>query len=374
MNKIYYSKIHENAGGLSNQIFAFITSILIANVLTHEKAVIYKDFLCDYQGNKLDSISNIFDLKKMNVYLQKNFDVVIFDKEDVNLKINTVTYGTDNDNCIDITKEVIHHFYKDNTFFISQNVDFNSIGGDPYPHISKKLYINYSLNEYNFNEVFEEDRKKDIIFNLNNADYKYTLSWINNHHKETFDELLRHIYFTPKFLEISNNFINKNIDKSKKTNILHLRLEDDAMIHWCRMNNMQKNEFKTYIEDKYIDIISRNISKEDNNIILSYSQDNNVINFMKNNNYNYFFIEKNKNLGRETNAIIDLLISNACNNIFIGNFDMSKLWGSTFSYFIMSRFKPDIKVFLINLDKIKEGESQYLTQQIFQFSNINNYF
>jgi len=367
MNNIYYSKIHENAGGLSNQIFAFVTSILIANVLTHEKAVIYKDFLCDYQGNKIESITNIFDLKKMNVYLQKEFDVVIFDKDDVQLKINSVKYGFDSDNVIDITKEVIHHFYKDNTFFISKDLDFNSIVGDPYPHISKKLYINYSLNEYIFDEFFEEDRKKDIIFNLNNADYKYTLSWINNHHKETFDELLRHIYFNPKIIEISNHFINKFIDNSRKTNILHLRLEEDASIHWSKMNNMQINEFKTFIENKYIDIISSNIDKKENNIILSYSENNKVIDFMKKNNYHYYFIEKNKKIGREINAIVDLLISNYCNNIFIGNFDMSKLWGSTFSYFIMSRFKlPYIKILLINLDKIKEKEAYYLTNNIFQ--------
>lgn len=72
MNLIYYSKIHEEQGGLTNQIFAFITSILIANVLTHEKAIIYEDFLCDYKGGKKETISNIFDLQKMNIYLKKN--------------------------------------------------------------------------------------------------------------------------------------------------------------------------------------------------------------------------------------------------------------------------------------------------------------
>jgi hypothetical protein len=32
-----------------------------------------------YKGNKIEKISNVFDLKKMNDYLQKEFDVVLFD-------------------------------------------------------------------------------------------------------------------------------------------------------------------------------------------------------------------------------------------------------------------------------------------------------
>ena len=377
MNLIYYSKIHEGAGGLTNQIFAFVTSVLIANVLTHEKAIIYEDFLCDYKGDKKESISNIFDLKKMNIYLRKEFDVVIFDKKDVRFKINSIKYGSYL-NKIDITNEVIKDFYneKDNSFFISKFVDFNSISGDPSPCISKKIYINYSLNDYCFEEVFEEDRKKDITFNLEKSEYKYTLSWINSHHKDIFDELLRHIYFTPYFHEISNRFLKEQIglemtdvdlNKEKKINVLHLRVEEDGAEHWGKMNNMEKNEFCAYIEKKYIDIISKNIDKHDYNIILSYSQNNNVIKYLDTNNYQYCFLEKDKSIGRETNAIIDLLLSNSCNNVFIGNFDMNKMWGSTFSYFIMSRLKSNIKVILVNLDKIKDDESYYSSNQIFRF-------
>jgi len=380
MNLIYYSKIHEGKGGLTNQIFAFVTSILIANVLTHEKAVIYEDFLCDYKGDKKESISNIFDLDKMNVYLKKEFDVVIFDKKKVIFKINSVKYGCSN-SMIDITKEVMNHFYneKDNSFFISKSVDFNSIHGDPCPNIAKKLYVNYSLNHYTFEDVFDEDREKDISFNLETSDYKYTLSWINSHGKDIFDELLRHIYFTPKFYELSNTFLedqiglkdecndNNNSKSEKKINVLHLRVEEDGAEHWGKMNLMEKNEFTTYIENKYIDIISKNINKTDYNILLSYSQNNRVIKYLEDNNYHYCFLKKDEKVGRETNAVIDLLISNACNNIFIGNFDLNKMWGSTFSYFIMSRLKPNVKVILINLDKIKFDEVHYLSNQIFRF-------
>jgi len=380
MNLIYYSKIHEEQGGLTNQIFAFVTSILIANVLTHEKAIIYEDFLCDYKGGKKETISNIFDLEKMNVYLKKEFDVVIFDKKNVTFKINSVKYGSSS-STIDITKEVINNFYneKDNSFFISKFVDFNSINGDPCPCVSKKLYINYSLNDYTFEDVFNEDRKKDISFNLETSEYKYTLSWINSHHKDIFDELLRHIYFTPQFYEISNTFLkeqiglaindefNNELNNEKKINVLHLRVEEDAADHWSKMNKMTKNDFTIYIENKYIDIISKNINKHDYNIILSYSQNNKVIKYLEDNNYHYCFIKKNENDGREINAIIDLLISRFCNNKFIGNFDMNKMWGSTFSYFIMSRFKPNIEVILINLDKIKLDHVHYLSNQIFKF-------
>lgn len=46
---------------------------------------------------------------------------------------------------------------------------------------------------------------------------------------------------------------------------------------------------------------------------------------------------------------------------------MNKMWGSTFSYFIMSRLKPGIEVILVNLDKIKLDDVHYLSNQIFKF-------
>jgi hypothetical protein len=58
------------------------------------------------------------------------------------------------------------------------------------------------------------------------------------------------------FYEWSDCFIKNNkINTNEKINVLHLRLEDDAVIHWARQNKMNPESFRSIIENKYINII-----------------------------------------------------------------------------------------------------------------------
>jgi hypothetical protein len=57
---------------------------------------------------------------------------------------------------------------------------------------------------------------------------------------------------------------------------------------------------------------------------------------------------------REKNAIVDLLTSQACNNIFIGNYNPVLSRGSTFSYYIYKMIKAT-NIF-IDLDSIYDDE------------------
>ena len=97
------------------------------------------------------------------------------------------------------------------------------------------------------------------------------------------------------------------------------------------------------------------MDKNDLNIILSYSNNNKVINYLSINNYKYTFIPKKLYLGREMNALIDLLISKNCNNLFIGNFNMNGLNGSSFSYLIAKKLNGNIKCIFIDIDHIKDN-------------------
>ena len=123
------------------------------------------------------------------------------------------------------------------------------------------------------------------------------------------------------------------------------------------MNNMSVMQYAKYIENKYIDIIKKNINKTDMNIILCYSM-NNVIKYLQDNNYLY--IIRNKILLREEEAIIDMLCTKRCNNIFIGNFNMKYLNGSTFSFLIIQHLKNNVQKILIDLDRITEPEYYYI--------------
>jgi hypothetical protein len=154
----------------------------------------------------------------------------------------------------------------------------------------------------------------------------------------------------------------KEININKKINIIHLRLEEDGIKHWSKMNNISCDEFKNILEEKYINIIKNYLSKTDENIILTSSisiSSNGVINFLIQNNYNYRFIDKFFEY-REKNAIIDLLVAQNCNNIFIGNYNITNNNGSSFSYYITKYIKNNVTKIYIDLDKIYDKEVVFL--------------
>jgi hypothetical protein len=144
-----------------------------------------------------------------------------------------------------------------------------------------------------------------------------------------FNDILRNIPFHARFKEFAMVPLIRGA-----VNVLHLRLEEDAINHWSGVNNMTVEEFRQTLEEKYIDIIKQYVKVSDTNIILSGSTKNSVIDFMVENGYRVMIPTKHFINGRELNAIVDLLISKNCNNLFIGNFNIEKLSGSTFSYFI----------------------------------------
>lgn len=352
MNSIYYLKIGQLGAGLTNQLFTFITSILIhsSNV---PRAIIIDNFQDDFKSNAIRSpISSIFDMQQMNVFLKNNFNILVFDKNEVEFKIETITYGI-RENIFDITDEITRQYYKENTLFIPKNIIFNHIKGDPKPNVQKQLLIKYSINGEIFNETFPENLYNDIIFNLSASPYIYQFAWINSINRTNFDYILKNICFNSKFMKIIPDF------KEGKINVMHLRIEDDAVKHWSNQNKMSPVFFQTYIEDKYIELIQNHLLQTDANIILTYSENNRVIDYLKNNGYNYYISEKNLDAGREVNAISDLLLSEKCNNIFIGAFNIEKLNGSTFSYCIIQKTNTSVKKILIDLDRIQNKEYIY---------------
>ena len=355
MKKIYYCKIGKEGTGLCNQLFSLVTCILTA-INNNQNIIIIDNIRNEYTSNSSNTnISDIFNIPKFNDYLKNNFNIQIFDKNNLTFKIKSIKYGI-KESKINITNNILNDFLQNDIFHITKNINLNLINGDPAPNTQKYLFIKYKINDSYFKETFNEKYsflEEDIIFNLNNTNYNYIFEWINFISRDIFDEILKNIAFNDKFNILVQNFLHKNkINENDKINIFHLRLEDDAMNHWGSINHMHVTDFKKTIENKYIDIIKNFIDKNDKNIILSYSLDNNVIDFLKQNNYKYYFIEKDFNIGREINAIFDLVVGKYCNNIFIGNFNLDNLNGSSFSYCLIKRFKSNVKKILIDLDRI----------------------
>jgi len=364
MNKIKHSKIAGSGFGLTNQIFCLITDIIKA--YNEKKNIVVVDkFSNDFSKNNYTCISEILDIDKTNIYLKNKYNIILVDKFKFKFIINSVQYGYEN-NSVDLTDFITSNCFKNNCLSIKKDINLNNIKGDPFFDHFKYLYINYSINNYSFNEKLQEkfntlenDFVIDLSLNNNNNDNtNVCLSWINSINQNIFEDLLKNIHYHNCFINFTNEYIKYNINLNDKVNVLHLRLEDDAITHWSKMNNMSTIDYKNYIENKYIEIIKKYVKIDEQNILLTSSSSNSVINFLKNNNYNYKLTNKFFD-DREKNAIIDLLLSQVCNNIFIGNFNLKKLNGSTFTYYISQKINNDIKKIMIDLDRITDPECEY---------------
>jgi len=230
---------------------------------------------------------------------------------------------------------------------------------DPFPGKKKVLTLYYTLNEELFKEEYFENEREDIFFDLKNASYGYQFAWINSINPGLFEDIIRHLSFHRVFQEMANEFLGKINKKSNRRNVVHLRIENDSIQHYSKMCKMTEAEFLKIAEEKYISLIQKHFSREEEIILLSYSTQNGVIDFLKKNKYSYHFIEKDRSKGREWNAILDLHIALACNNTFIGGWNPQKLNGSTFSYIISQKLSKEVKKVMLDLDFIQNDEIIY---------------
>jgi len=148
--------------------------------------------------------------------------------------------------------------------------------------------------------------------------------------------IISNLKFTQKFYDIANEILKKNKITTEPCNVIHLRLENDAIEHWSEKNNISPQKFKQILENKYINKINKYINKHLITIVIASEYDNNVIKYFDDNNYLYCTTEK-KFKERELNAIVDLIISQRCDRSILGLFE------SSFSFFTMIRLPNTLK-------------------------------
>jgi len=334
--------------GLTNEIF-FIIYGIIDCINNNKQNFIINRFRLEPMTDKFCDISEIIDIHHLNILLNK-YAITVFDRNKLLFNIDSIIYGV-NENTIDITKEITDLFYKNNKLLIPAGTNLNNIKGDPVLGQLKNLYINYTLNSKKVTEKYIEYINTDIIIDLQNPTTVLNWEQIDNcyiNNKDFFDYLLKNIRFNNRLVKYSEiallidrnneytNLANINFE-NKKTNVIHLRVEKDMTGHMLSHNNMTQEEYDTRIQNKYIDLIKKKFSKNDIIFVLSYELDNNVVKFLKENDYEFYYTKKNIFNGREQHAIIDLLIGEKCNNNFIGNWNFDIRQGSTFSYFLYTR-------------------------------------
>jgi len=330
MSSIYFLNVSQQHTGLCNQLNSILSTI--CSCINMEKIIVIDKFLEEIFTNNYLPISNIIDLEETNKFLEK-YNVALVDGNFTeNLNILNATYGFET-TVIDVTDK-IKLFLDNNILFIKKKMNLNILFGDPMFGEKKCLKIDFILNKFNrFSLSFYEENgflKNDINIDFTNKKYILAPSWTLIDSPEFMyisKDIYKNLCFHHDILNNSNTFIEKiDISTSSIVNVIHLRLESDALNFWSTSNNLSPENLYIKLSEKYISLISSLINKNDKTIILTYSYENNVIDYLKNNNYNYYIHNKIKNNNREVNALIDFINAKQCNKVFIG------VSGSTFSW------------------------------------------
>ena len=303
-NVFFLKLARENNNGLCNQLLSLVSAILFC-IRTKRELLIVDKFLTEINTNSYCSISQVFNLFEINKYLHR-YNLKISD----GFNINSGAFRPISWDVINLAKQ---HNNKRLLAFIDEI--YSNLYFSKYLMFYASNFISEKLN-YNpiqfiqSNDINIEYRGEDYT-ERNNEDHT---DHSTDHNVEYHDEV-----------------------SSKKINVIHLRLEDDAIDHWSKQNNMNHAVFKRLLIVKYIELIKNNIQKEDITLVLTGNTNNEVVQFMKENEYNIMFIDKKFNgdkPARELNAIVDLIIGRYCNNVFIG------CDGSTFSELLL-KYIPD---------------------------------
>lgn len=357
MDKVYYAKSSSEGQGLCQQIFNLANAIIEANK-QNIKMVAVDNLTFHHSETKDIPISLIIDLEKLNYVLSRRYCMYIYDKNFLRFELRSIFYGvTHREN--NVTKEVLDHFCDENEVItISKDMSLTPMLGDPFIGVIKRLLVNYTVkykdtDRYNsFSmEEYAGCLKEDLIidYNVDKGNYILNNTPLIETDKHMFDYILKQITFDNKYIQAANEFINFIGIKDKKVskiNVIHLRLEDDVVE---KFGKDKGDDYISNLEDKYIEAIKQNIDKADDTIILSYSLNNRVLKFLKENEYKFYLKEKEIEAGREINEIIDLLIGKYCNNTYIYNFNEVTMQGSCFSYYLLQHLSNQVNKISIEL-------------------------
>lgn len=361
----------QKSSGLCNQLYNIVQTAVFA-IKNNYRIIILDKFLKEINSDNYCPINDVIDISKTNVFLRK-YNIALVDGFHCKLYIDSVIYGNDKVN-LDVTDFANIKFKNNNDFIIEKSSDMNKIFGYYSDSDSSKksptLFIHYRLNDISFFSFFTTNNgvlneKIELCFNnivYNPFHPKGTPLPVINDGSYEFNDILSNICFQNTLIQDAvfyrDQTFGLNLDNSKKINVIHIRLEDDAIEHWGKEYLYEDLQlYKNKIENMYISSILEKIQKDEITILLSFDYNNRVVEYMKNNHYNILIPPKMNNY-RELSAINDMIIAEKCNNVFIGVYE------SSFAFTVLKRIQINIK---------KRGGSP-LKQFIFKMNFDNKYF
>jgi hypothetical protein len=314
--------------GLCNQLYALAGCIDFAITNRSFDTIVLDDFLQEIHSDAWSSASDIIDLKQMNAYLLPKYGIQLMSKADAAPKIHSIRIENEP---FDITASILEKHLCQDLLYIGSNtilkgpgrlvIDYTIFGGQK-KHIEVPIGKNGCLTS-------------DVLIYLHVPTFQPSpqLYFGGSKDPPLFVDILQHIAFHPRLTNLfttSTYPLKQNYIQRARVNLLHLRLEDDAVTSFALQNRVQKEAFKRYMEEKYIAAIDKHIVPKDVTIVIAADYDNRVIEHLQKRGYQFTLTPKIHSK-RELNAINDMMYTSFCNNVFIG------IYESSYSYTLMFR-------------------------------------
>lgn len=335
--------IHDYYTGLCNQLIQLFHGIMKC-IGDGVDVIVVGDFKTDLGSDSCCPIEDVLNMDHLCHYFYKHYGVVVVGRHQFDLDIQKVIYGTMS-RFLDLT-EIFKHtcFSRQPLRFMVHGSQLNELSGDPAMGQRKSLRVLFQVKQ-NFS-LWKYYAEEHLAINFQgvryerHSDWPAPLRWMEN--------LVRVFSFHSMFY---NSCLS---DTTSIVHVAHIRLEPDAIRHWSKENHMSEEAFHDLLFAKYIHAIQQHM-QDGRILILSYHH-NRVVRWLEENHRSFFFIEKEKKKGREWNAILDMVLAEKYGNgVFLGNFDVYRTQGSTFSYFLMKRCRFQKSV-LIDIERIHEEE------------------
>jgi len=370
MLPFYFLKIAKDSGcGLCNQLYALSGCIDHAIYTKQYQIIIVDDFLKEIHTNNFIPLGEILDMSFFQHFLFETYKILLFDKNNFNIAIDSVFFieaGEKNESIEIKTDNCIH----ENTLFIGKNTLITDFIKN---HQNKNGKINVHIKMNNIpilfstivtNGYLERDICIDTKKHLQKDIYLPSpqLYFGGSSQPSVFVTLLQNIPFHNSFHQYNEKamdkiIVNYKLHSKQKINLIHLRLEEDAIMSFSNEKKMTKDVFKKKMEDKYIYLIKKYIDKEDFTIVIANDYDNSVVDFLQTHNYCCSFSKKMYPY-RECNAIHDLLFYKYCNHIFIGVYESSFSYTVMYKLFMKENF-PLIHSVIFKMNEVNKEETVF---------------
>ena len=295
------------------------------------------------------------NLKTLNLYIRKFYNLTIFDVSTFKFDITIIEYGIPS-YFLNVTADIQKQCIQNNMINIPNTLNLNDIKGDPIFGRKKYLYISYKINEYEFTDKFIEENNflaQNVVYNYSDDKFltnpSFQLSSLKNNIND-LNKLLFHIYLTndkPDNSEITDSD-QKNVEGlgTQKINIIYI--DDDKSIEYgCKKNQWSRKIYLEQLYEKYIELIEKYTLKDELLYVMCFSLDStlneNIISYLRDKSYQYSYIT-DENIG------YDLIIK--CNNVYIANLNSIKSNNISFSHIISFKLSNEVKQVLLTPNNI----------------------